>query len=72
MAQSRQPGQLAVAAVGPGDPGYHGGKWAFHSVTWNVAPHLLTSEAEVLAAQGAGDVSIDRIPANDFKCPIQP
>jgi hypothetical protein len=55
----------------PGDKGYHGGDWAFYSVTWNVAPYLLTSEAAVLAAEASGDVTVTRIPANDFKCPIQ-
>lgn len=64
--------QKAVVAVAPGDTDYHGGDWAFHSVTWNVAPYLLTSEAAVLAAAASGDVTITRIPANDFKCPIQP
>lgn len=66
------PDQLAVAAVAPGDQDYHGGHWAFHSVRWNVSPYLLTSEAEVLAAATAGDVTIIRVPGNDFKCPIQP
>jgi hypothetical protein len=67
-------GQLAVAAVAPGDKDYHGGKWAFHSVVWNmdVDPYLLTSEAEVLDAALAGEVEITRIFENDFKCPIQP
>ncbi|UCF02635.1 MAG: hypothetical protein JSV14_02980 [Deltaproteobacteria bacterium] len=65
-------GQLAIAAVAPGDTDYHGGKWAFHSVTWNVDPYLLTSEADVLAAEAAGDVTVTRVPAMDFKCPIQP
>jgi hypothetical protein len=64
--------QLAVAAVAPGDTDYHGGKWAFNSVTWNTTPYLLTSAADVLAAEAAGDVTITRIPENDFKCPIQP
>jgi hypothetical protein len=64
--------QKGVVAVGPGSAGYHGGDWAFHAVTWNVAPYLLTSEAAVLAAAAAGDVTITRIPDNDFKCPIQP
>jgi len=64
--------QIPVAAVAPGASGYHGGQWAFHSVTWNTSPYTLRSEAEVLAARGAGDVSIERVPANDFKCPIQP
>jgi hypothetical protein len=65
-------GQLPIAAVAPGDRDYHGGKWAFYSVEWNVDPYLLTSEAEVLAAEDAGDVSVARVPENDFKCPVQP
>ena len=69
------PGQKGVVAVAPGDTDYHGGKWKFHSVTWNVDEsdrYLLTSEAAVLAAELAGDVTVTRIPGNDFKCPIQP
>ena len=58
--------------MAPGDQDYHGGKWAFHAVTWNVAPYLLTSEAGVLAAADGGDISIERIEEMDFKCPIQP
>jgi len=64
--------QLPVAAVAPGDRDYHGGKWAFHSVSWNVMPYLLTSEAEVLGAETAGHVVVTRLPERDFKCPIQP
>lgn len=63
--------QKAVVAVAPGSQGYHGGDWAFHSVIWNVAPYLLTSEAAVVAAAASGDVTVTRVPANDFKCPIQ-
>lgn len=66
------PDQLAVAAVAPGDRDYHGGKWAVHTVSWNVAPYDLTSEEEVLAAESAGDVDVTRVPENDFKCPVQP
>ena len=66
------PDQLAVAAVAPGDTDYRGGQWAFHSVEWNVEPYLLTSEGDVLAAESAGDITITRVPENDFKCPIQP
>ncbi len=65
-------GQLGVVGVIPGVPGYHGGHWKFHAVTWNVTPYVLTSEAAVLAAAAAGDVTVTRAPANDFKCPIQP
>jgi hypothetical protein len=65
-------GQKGVVGVAPGDTDYHGGHWKFYAVTWNVTPYLLTSEAAVLAAAAAGDVTITRVPANDFKCPIQP
>lgn len=65
-------GQKGVVAVAPGDQDYHGGHWAFYAVTFNVIPYLLTSEEDVLAAADAGDVSITRVPANDFRCPIQP
>ena len=64
--------QFPVAAVAPGDRDYHGGKWAFHTVEWNVEPYLLTSAGQVLAAASGGDVTITRVPENDFKCPIQP
>jgi hypothetical protein len=65
-------GQLGVAAVAPGDVGYHGGHWAVHLVTFIDEPILLTSEAEVLAAEAVGLVVIDRAPELDFRCPIQP
>jgi hypothetical protein len=65
-------GQKGVVAVGPGSAGYHGGDWRFFAVTWNVQPYLLTSAGAVLAAAAAGDVTITRVPGNDFKCPIQP
>ena len=65
-------GQLPVAAVAPGDRDYHGGKWAVNLVEWNTEPYLLTSEDEILDAAAAGDVTITRVPGNDFKCPIQP
>lgn len=65
------PGQKGVVAVAPGDIDYHGGHWAFHSVTWNTSPYLLTSAGAVLAAEAAGDVTVTRIPELDFLCPIQ-
>lgn len=65
-------GQLGIAGVAPGDSDYHGGEWALHEVTWNVAPHLLTSEAAVLSAAASGEVTVTRVPGNDFRCPIQP
>lgn len=66
------PDQLAVIGVAPGDRDYHGGHWAFHGVTWNVAPYLLASEADVLQAAASGDITITRVPTLDFRCPVQP
>ena len=65
-------GQKGVVGVAPGAPGYHGGHWRFFAVTWNVTPYLLTSEAAVLTAAAAADVTVTRVADNDFKCPIQP
>lgn len=65
-------GQLPVAAVAPGDRDYHGGKWAFYQVTWDETAYLLASETDVFDAAAAGDLTITRLPENDFKCPIQP
>ena len=65
-------GQLGIAGVAPGDPGYSGGDWAFNRVTFTVDPYLLTSEADVLAAEAEGDVTVQRIPSMDFRCPVQP
>jgi hypothetical protein len=63
-------GQLSVTSVAPGSPGYHGGRWAVHVVDWQVEPHLLTSDEAVAAAASAGDVTITRMPAADFVCPV--
>lgn len=66
-------GQLGIAAVAPGDTNYHGGHWKVLKVTFNgsVTPYLLTSEAAVQEAEGAGDVTIVRVAAEDFLCPVQ-
>ena len=65
-------GQLGIAAVAPGDRDYHGGQWAFYSVTWTAEPSLLTSESAVLMAEAAGHLTVTAVPEMDFKCPIQP
>ena len=64
------PGQMAVTSVAPGDRDYHGGRWAFHAVTWDTTPYLLSSEADVLAAEADGDVTIERVEEMDFVCPV--
>jgi hypothetical protein len=65
-------GQLGIAGVGPGQPGYTGGDWAVHLVTFNagVTPYLLTSDEAVDTAEDAGDVTVTRDPSADFRCPI--
>lgn len=65
------PGVGGVAAVGPGDVGYHGGHWKVFVVSGAISP-ALTSEAAILAAAQAGTITVTRNAAADFKCPIQP
>ncbi len=65
-------GQLGIAGVGPGQPGYTGGDWAVFRVTFitGVTPYLLTSDEAVMAAHSAGDVTVRRDPSVDFRCPV--
>jgi hypothetical protein len=65
-------GQLGIAGVAPGDGPYHGGNWAFNAVTFRpgVSPYLLTSDEAVFAAASRGDVTVTRVPDNDFRCPV--
>src|SRR5213592_4141939 len=65
-------GQLGIAGVAPGDGPYHGGDWQVWLVTFKdgVTPYLLTSDEAVAAAQAAGDVTVTRAPAADFRCPM--
>ena len=65
-------GQLGIAGVGPGQPGYGGGDWAVYRVTFNpgVTPYLLTSDEAVAAAETVGDVTVTRDASADFRCPI--
>ena len=66
------PGTGGVAALGPGDPDYRGGAWKVYVVSWNTAMRPLTSQSAILAAQTAGDITVTRNAAADFRCPIQP
>jgi len=63
-------GQLGIAGVGPGEPGFHGGDWEVFTVRFNVTPYLLTSGSAVAAAASKSDVTVTRQPAQDFRCPI--
>lgn len=64
--------QLSITSAAPGDRDYHGGRWAVHVVEWHVEPYTITSDADLFAAAAAGDVSITRMPAGDFVCPVTP
>lgn len=64
--------QFSIAGVGPGDAGYHGGRWAVYLVTFAVDPYLLTSDEAVFAAEAAGDVTVTRAPELDNRCPVHP
>jgi len=66
------PGTGGVAAVGPGDVGYHGGHWKVFLVSWNVPMYALTSDEAITDAETAGDITITRASDLDFLCPIQP
>ena len=66
------PGTGGVAGLGPGDPDYRGGAWKVYVVSWNTAMRPLTSQSAILAAQTAGDITVTRNAAADFRCPIQP
>jgi hypothetical protein len=61
-----------VAAAAPGDPGFRGGRWMVLPVTWNTTPFQLTSGAQVLAAEAAGDLTIGSTPLAEFECPVIP
>jgi len=65
--------QGGVAEFAPGD-GSHGGRWMVYLATW-VDPgdaHLLTDFDDVIALVNSGDITLQRMPAADFRCPILP
>jgi hypothetical protein len=67
--------QLGVAEFGPNDgsPGdSHGGRWAVYSVTWTTgnSSTLVTSWSQLQSLADAGELTITRTPAADFRCPV--
>lgn len=67
------PGQEPLSEAAPGNPRYNGGRWLPTPVTWNVEPYVITSLAELAAAEAAGHVVVGT-PAYDaaFLCPLIP
>jgi hypothetical protein len=61
-----------VAEAKPGDRDFNGGRWAVYPVTWNIAPVQYTSDAQLLAAAAAGDVTIASTPIRLFFCNVAP
>jgi hypothetical protein len=65
--------QGGVAQYPPG-PGSHGGRWMVWLATW-VDPgdaFLLTDFDDVMALVESGDITLERAPDADFRCPILP
>ncbi len=65
--------QGGVAKYAPGQ-GSHGGRWQVWVATWAGVgdAHLLTDFDDVMALVGAGEITLQRMPAADFRCPILP
>jgi hypothetical protein len=67
--------QGGVAQFAPGQ-GSHGGRWAVTTATW-VDPadaHLVTDYDEILDLASGEDpqITLERVPEADFRCPILP
>jgi hypothetical protein len=65
--------QGGVAKFAPG-AGSHGGRWMVYMATWVDAgdAHLLTDFDDVIALVNSGDITLQRVAAADFRCPILP
>ena len=66
--------QFGVAQFAPGSAGgHHGGRWAVYRATWTASgdpSELVTSWAELQALVDAGEISLVRDAAADFRCPV--
>ena len=72
---STNPAQIGVAEFAPGvEPGgHHGGRWAVYRAMWTATgdpSQLVTSWAELQAYVSAGQISLVRDAAADFRCPV--
>ena len=65
--------QFGVAAFAPGSPtGHHGGRWAVYQATWTTGDPatLVTSWSQLQALADAGQLTLVRDEAADFRCPV--
>lgn len=62
---------VPVGEASPGDSDYNGGHWEVHEVTFvdGVTPQQFMSDADVLAAAAAGDLTIGGV-VKYFQCPL--
>jgi hypothetical protein len=67
-------GLMNVAEAKPGDRDYNGGRWMVLPITWapGVTPVQYTNDAQILAAQAAGLLTIGTTPVKEFVCPAIP
>jgi hypothetical protein len=68
------PGLINVAEAKPGDRDFNGGRWMVLPITWaaNVTPVQYTNDADILAAQDAGLLTIGSTPVREFFCSVSP
>ena len=65
--------QKGVAEFAPGSPtGHHGGRWAVYQATWTTGDPatLVTSWSQLQALADAGQLTLIRDAAADFRCPV--
>ena len=84
ITNSNAAGQLPVAEAAPGNPGYNGGRWYTHTVTWTAAGFsahgtvpVLMSYADVMFHASLGHLTITPGspaggPPDFFECPLLP
>jgi hypothetical protein len=65
---------INVAESKPGDRDFNGGRWLVYTVTWadGVTPVQYTNDADILAAQDEGLLTINPEPVKAFFCNVAP
>ncbi|MHB1135065.1 MAG: hypothetical protein ACYC4L_22060 [Chloroflexota bacterium] len=67
-------GQRSISEAAPGTPGYNGGRWEVHQVTFTGGNlgFELTSYDQLLMYEDLGRLTISSTVANRFVCPLLP